>query len=174
MYPNLVMLSVALIVSYSFARSVSVALLFIHDSRTLAGQFIRTLPAGTSLEDTFYTPNVPPEHFAREHNYPIYFIWNANDPLPTDKKYKFNAGEAGLDDRKTDYLVFDSFTANKFNDPYTCSIMQVECTFFKQLATGQSNHYKLMAEFSYHLPAFLPQISVEYVNPTVRVYERIQ
>jgi len=52
--------------------------------------------------------------------------------------------------------------------------MHVECDFFKQLATGATNHYKLIAEFSYHLPAFLPQISVEYVNPTIRIYERTQ
>jgi hypothetical protein len=171
-YPNLVITGVTLIVLFSFARLLSVALLFIHDARTPAGAFINTLPAGTSLEHTYYPPDIPAGHFAREHNYPVYFIRNVNDVVPNDKKMKSNIGEAGLDQRQTTYFVTDSFTADKFNDPYTCSIMQVECSFFKQLATGQSNHYKLIAQFSYHLPVFLPQISVEYVNPTIRVYER--
>lgn len=172
-YSGLVVATVALIVLYSFARLVSLALLFMNDARTPAGEFISSLPAGTSLEATFYTPEVPPGHFAREHNYPLYFIRNINDEVPTSKRYKFNDGEAGLDDRQTTYLVTDSFMASRFEDPYTCSIMPVECEFFKQLATGQSDHYKLIAEFSYQLPAFLPQIQVEYVNPTIRVYERI-
>lgn len=173
-YSNLVITGVTLIVLFSFARLFSVALLFIHDARTPAGAFINTLPAGTSLEHTYYPPDIPAGHFAREHNYPVYFIRNINDVVPNDKKMKSNIGEAGLDQRQTTYFVTDSFTANKFNDAYTCSIMQVECRFFKQLATGQSDHYKLIAEFSYHLPAFLPQISLEYVNPTIRVYERMQ
>jgi len=173
-YPNLVIAGVALIVLFSFARLVSVALLFSNDSRTPAGEFLKTLPTGTSIEETFYTPDVPPDHFEREFNYPIYFIRSINDEVPTGKNYKFNAGEAGLDDRKTNYLVVDSFIANKFHDSYTCSLMRVECNFFKQLASGGSDHYKLIAEFSYHLPAFLPQISVEYVNPTIRIYERNQ
>ena len=172
-YSRLVVAAVALIVLYSFARLVSVALLFMNDARTPAGEFIKTLPMGTSLEATFYTPEVPADHFEREHNYPLYFIRNINDEVPTDKRYEFNAGEAGLDDRETAYLVIDSFMASRFDEPYTCSIMPVECDFFKQLATGGSSHYRLMAEFSYQLPAYLPPIHVEYVNPTIRVYERI-
>ena len=172
-YSRLVVAAVALIVLYSFARLVSVALLFMNDARTPAGEFIKTLPMGTSLEATFYTPEVPADHFEREHNYPLYFIRNINDEVPTDKRYEFNAGEAGLDDRNTTYLVIDSFMASRFDEPYTCSIMPVECDFFKQLATGGSSHYRLMAEFSYQLPAYLPPIHVEYVNPTIRVYERI-
>ena len=171
-YPNLVVAGTTLIVLFSFARLVSVALLFMNDARTPAGAFINTLPAGTSLEHTYYPPDIPAGHFAREHNYPVYFIRNSNDIVPNDKKMKSNIGETGLDQRQTTYFVTDSFTSDKFKDAYTCSIMQVECNFFKQLATGQSDHYKLIAEFSYHLPAFLPQISVEYVNPTIRIYER--
>jgi hypothetical protein len=144
-----------------------------NDSRTPAGEFIATLPQGTSLEATFYTPGVPDDHFEREFNYPVYFIRSINDEVPTSPRYTFNAGEAGLNDRQTTYLVVDSFIAGKFDDPYTCSIIQVECDFFKQLATGKSDHYSMIAEFSYQLPAFLPQMEVEYVNPTIRVYERI-
>lgn len=173
-HAKLVIGAVVLIVFFSFARLASVAMLFMNDSRTPASAFIKTLPAGTSLEHTNYPPDMPSGHFEREYNYPIYFIRNINDELPVTNKYKFNIGEAGLDDRKTTYFVTDSFTADKFNDPYTCSIMQVECDFFRQLATGQSRHYRLIREFSYHLPAFLPQIRVEYVNPTIRIYERTQ
>ena len=172
-YSRLVVAGVILIVLFSFARLITVPMLFLNDSRSSAGEFIQTLPAGTSLEHTYYPPPIPVGMFEREHNYPVYFIRNLNDQVPTDKKYKFNIGEAGLDDRKTTYLVIDSFTADKFNDPYTCSLMQVECDFFKQLATGQSSHYRLVKEFSYHLPAFLPQIHLGYVNPTIRIYERI-
>jgi hypothetical protein len=173
LYSGLVIAGVALIVLFSFARLIGTAMLFINDSRSAAGAFIQTLPAGTSLEHTYYPPAIPEGYFEREHNYPVYFMRNIDDQVPTDKKYKFNIGEAGLDDRQTTYLVTDSFTADKFNDPYTCSLMQVECDFFKQLATGQSRHYRLIREFSYHLPAILPQIHLEYVNPTIRVYERI-
>jgi hypothetical protein len=172
-YGRLVVAVVALIVLYSFARLVSVALLFINDARTPGGKFLETLPKGTSLEATFYTPDIPVDHFEREHNYPLYFIRSIHDQVPEDKRYEFNAGEAGLNDRQTTYLVIDSFMASRFEDPYTCSLMPLECEFFQQLAAGGSDHYKLIAEFSYQLPAFLPQIQVEYVNPTIRVFERI-
>jgi hypothetical protein len=173
-YAWMVIAGVALVVLYSFARLSSVALLFINDSRMPAREFLKTLPAGASLEHTSYAPDIPREQFEREHNYPLYFLRNINDAPPTDKKFKYNAGEAGLDDRNTTYFITDSFTVNKFNNPYTCSIMQVECDFFKQLAGGKSDHYKLIAEYLYKPPAFLPQITVEYVNPKIRIYERTQ
>jgi hypothetical protein len=153
-YSRLVLAGGVLIILFSFARLISVALLFRNDSRIPAGQFIQTLPAGTSLEHTYYPPDIPEGRFEREYNYPVYFVRNIDDQVPVDKKYKFNVGEAGLDDRKTTYFVTDSF-------------------FFRQLATGQSDHYKLIKEFSYRLPSFLPQIHLGYVNPTIRIYERV-
>ena len=170
---KLVVAGVALIALFSFVRLASVAMLFMNDSRAPASAFLKTLPADTSLEHTYYPPDIPAGLFEREHNYPVYFIRSVNDELPVTEKYKFNIGEAGLVDRQTTYFVTDSFTADNFNDPDTCSIMQVECDFFRQLETGRSSHYQLIREFSYRLPAFLPQISVEYVNPTIRIYERI-
>ena len=166
--------ALVVVVLFSFARNISVMLLFFNDQRIPASAFIKTLPLGTSLEDTYYPPSIPAEHFEREHNYPIYFRKAGNEPLPTSKYYKFNVGEIGLVERGTDYFVVDSFTTQKFNNPYTCADMQVECDFFKQLATGQSTHYKLLAEFSYSLPAYLPQIDVTFVNPSIRIYERIK
>ena len=94
--------------------------------------------------------------------------------MPTSRKYEFNAGEAGLDDRMTDYLVIDSFTSDRFNDPYICETMPVECDFFKQLETGGSDHYRLLNEFTYTLPPYLPQMNIDFVNPEIRIYERIQ
>jgi len=162
-----------IVVLVSFARNMSVMLLFINDARIPASGFLKTLPTGTSLEHTYYPPTIPSERFEREHNYPIYFRKAQDEPLPTSNRYIFNAGESGLDKRETDYFVVDSFTTDKFNNSYTCADMQVECDFFKQLETGHSDHYKLLAEFSYSLPAYLPQIQVDFVNPTIRIYERI-
>ena len=144
LYSKLVAGGLTIIIVLSFARVISVMFLFLNDSRIPASTFIATLPAGTSLEHTFYAPTIPSEHFEREHNYPIYFIKTIGGAVPTSRKYEFNAGEAGLDDRMTDYLVIDNFTSDKFNDPYICETMPAECDFFKQLETGQSDHYRLV------------------------------
>ena len=173
-YSTLVGAGVTLIVIYSIARILSLMLMFINDARIPASAFMKRLPEGSSLEYTFYSPTIPLDYFKREHNYPIYFRKAGDEPLPTNKYYVFNIGESGLDERATDYLVVDSFTTDKFQNPYTCADMQVECDFFKQLATGQSVHYKLIKEFSYILPAYLPQIKIAFVNPSIRVYERIK
>jgi hypothetical protein len=173
-YQRLTNFALVFVILFSFARNISVMLLFLNDARIPASQFINKLPVETSLEHTFYPPVIPLEHFEREHNYPIFFKKSLDDTAPTNKNYVYNAGEAGLDDRLTDYLVVDNFTVDRLNDPYICQSMQVECDFFKQLATGQSNHYKLIAEFSYSLPPYLPQLKISFVNPKIRIYERIQ
>ena len=173
LYPRLMGVGLFLIVLISISRVVSTILLFINDSRIPATEYVASLPLNTSLEYTFYAPSIPSDHFEREHNYPLFFQKSPDQELPINKNYVYNDGEAGLDDRKTDYLVIDSFTSDKFNSPYTCANMQVECNFFKELETGQSDHYKLLAEFKYSLPAFLPQIQIDFVNPTIRIYERI-
>ena len=173
-YQRLMNFILAFIILFSFARNISVMLLFLNDSRIPASKFIKTLPVETSLEYTFYPPAIAANHFEREHNYPIFFSKSPDEALPTNKNYVFNAGEAGLDDRLTDYLVVDNFTVDRLNDPYICQTMPVECDFFKQLATGKSNHYKLMAEFSYSLPPYLPQLQISFVNPEIRIYERTQ
>jgi len=173
-YPKLIGAGLSLILLFSLARLISVMLLFMNDARIPAGKFIASLPTGTSLEHTEYPPTIPAEHFDREHNYPIYFQNTPSEPIPTNKNYLYNVGELGLDERQTKYLVVDSFTADKFDSPYTCELMQVECDFFKQLAAGRSEHYKLVVDFLYKLPRFLPQLEVSFVNPEIRVYERIE
>jgi hypothetical protein len=149
-------------------------LMFINDARIPASEFIKTLPAGTSLEHTLYPPRIPLDHFDREHNYPIFFKKSLDDVAPTHRNYVYNAGETGLDDRLTDYLVADSFTIDRMKDPYICQSMQTECDFFNQLAAGRSAHYKLIADFSYSVPLYLPKLRISFVNPAIRIYERIQ
>ena len=172
-YSRLIGAGLTFILLFSLARSVSVMLLFIHDSRIPATQFVASLPAGASLEHTEYPPSIPGNYFDREHNYPIHFRNTPDEPLLTHKNYVYNIGEQGLNERQTRYLVIDSFTSNKFDSAYTCELMQIECDFFKQLAAGESAHYKLVADFSYQLPPFLPQLEISFVNPQIRVYERI-
>jgi hypothetical protein len=164
----------SLVLLYSLAGNVSVMLLFLNDARIPAGQYLNSLPYQTSLEHTYYPPTIPAKHFSPRHNYPVYFVKVPGDPIPTDPGYEFNIGEAGLNERETTYLVTDSFTWEKFDNPYVCESMQAECNFFKQLAGGRSGHYRLIAEFSYSLPPFLPQIEIAFVNPEIRVYERIK
>ena len=171
---RLIGISLVLVVLLSLARVIGVMLLFVHDSRIQATAFVASLPAGTSLEYTYYPPTIPRDHFEREHNYPIFFQKSPDQSPPTNKNYVFNVGEAGLDDRLTDYLVVDTFTTEKLSDPYVCRAMQVECDFFKQLASGQSRHYKLLADFSYSLPPYLPPLKISFVNPEIRIYERIK
>jgi hypothetical protein len=171
-YPLAVNLTVAGIVLYSLARLLSLMLLVMNDARIPASAFMDTLPQGRSLEHTYYPPTYEGSRFEREHNYPVYFV-RGDEPLPTDKRFEYNAGEAGLVDRQTDYFVVDSFTSRKFDDPHYCESMPLECAFFKQLESGGSAHYKLLAEFEYSLPPYLPQIQFEFINPAIRIYERL-
>jgi len=173
-YQRLLNLGLAAIILFSLARNISVMLLFLNDARIPASEFINALPVETSLEHTFYPPAIPREHFEREHNYPIFFSKTPGETAPTNKNYVYNAGEAGLDDRLTDYLVVDNFTIDRLSDPYICQSMQAECDFFKQLASGQSDHYKLIGEFSYSLPPYLPPLKISFVNPKIRIYERLK
>ncbi|HEX6271007.1 MAG TPA: phospholipid carrier-dependent glycosyltransferase [Anaerolineales bacterium] len=166
--------TLAFVILFSLARNISVMSLFTNDARIAASEFSKTLPPGTSLEHTLYPPTIPADHFEREHNYPIHFIKIIGESVPTSSRYVFNAGEIGLDERMTDYLVTDSFTSDRFSDPYICESMQVECDFFRLLETGGSSHYRLLAEFTYTLPPYLPQIDIAFVNPQIRIYERIQ
>ena len=173
MYASAVLIMVSMIVIYALARLASITLLFVNDARIPATEFMQTLRRGASLEHTNYPPTYEEGFFAREHNYPLHIQMGTIDPPPTDKPYEFNTAEAGLLDRATDYLIVDSFTASRFNDPYICRQVQVECDFFKQLETGGTEHFKLIAEFKYTLPMYLPQLQITYANPTIQIYERI-
>ena len=173
-YSSAIVVVIGAVVLYSFARMVSIALLFINDARIPATEFMKTLQPGTSLEHTNYPPNYADGFFEREHNYPLHIQMGATDTPPTDKPYEFNKAEEGLLERGTDYLIVDSFTASRFDDSYACDQLPNECEFFKQLAAGGSAHYHLLAEFSYSLPWYLPQVQVAIANPIIRIYERVK
>jgi hypothetical protein len=160
-----------LIVLFCFPRVASTALLFQNDARIPASQYVKTLPARTSIEYTLYPPTIPAGHFSRSHNYPIFFKKFPGQSVPTSKFYNFNEGQAGLDKRQTDYLVIDSFTYARFADAFICHQHQVECTFFERLQKGETS-YGLIKTFGYTLPAYLPKISIDFVNPEIQVYER--
>ena len=161
---------VVLVIVTSFLQVFSVTLLFANDARTPAGKFIRTLEPDTILEFTLYPPAIPENYFARTRNYPIYTIKYPGETVPDNKAYEYNRGEAGLYERGVDYLVVDSFTYIRFNDDYICQTNPVECEFFKQLLAEETD-LRLLASFEYHLPPFLPQISLAAVNPDVKIYE---
>src|ERR1051326_6624597 len=97
-------IALTLIVLYSFARNISVMLLFMNDARFPAGIYINSLPTGTTIEYTLYPPTIPKKHFKHQQDYPIYFVKVPGDPIPTSRSYVFNAGEIGLDERQTDYF----------------------------------------------------------------------
>jgi hypothetical protein len=69
-------------------------------------------------------------------------------------------------------LIVDSFTSDRFNDPQTCAQITIECSFFQRLIAGETS-YQLVRTFDYHLPDFLPQLAPFFLNPTIRVYQRI-
>ena len=170
-----VLMSVVFIgVLYSALRLVSVALLFMNDARIPATDYIAQIRGyGKSIEYTLYPPNVEKKRFSRAHNYPIYFVKYADDVVPTGGRYEYNLGEKGLLERNTDYFVIDSYTYDRFYTPSVCETNPVECDFFKRLIAGEVESYRLLAEFRYQLPAWLPQTSVSAVNPDILIFERV-
>lgn len=154
-------------------RVISVRLLLANDSRIPAGEMIDMLPADSSIEYTFYTPEFAKERFEREHDYPVYFIKHEGDVMidEIDKGYKMNRGEAGLLSRDTDYLVIDSFTYARCANEAVYATNPVECAFFAELLAGKTS-YELIAEFSYSLPKFLPPISISFVNPEIQIFQK--
>jgi hypothetical protein len=157
-------------IAYAFLRLVSISLLFMNDARRPASEFLKTLRGGTVIEYTLYPPIIPREHFSKARNYPIFFVKYPGQTVPTDKAFQYNQGEEGLIERKVDYLVIDTFTYSRFRDEYICRINPVECDFFDKLLAGETS-FRLIAEFEYSLPPYLPQVSVGAVNPEIRVYE---
>ena len=159
-----------LIVSISLLSAISVMLLFKNDARIPASEFIRTLEPNTHLEYTLYPPHIPENYFAVARNYPIYFVKYLGEEVPTNKPYQYNQGEEGLYERQVDYLVVDSFTYARFSNNYICETNPVECDFFNRLIAGETS-LNLLGSFEYSLPAFIPKISLTFVNPDIKIYE---
>jgi hypothetical protein len=162
-------------ISYSLLRLVSIALLFLNDARIPASEYIGEIRGfGKSIEYTLYPPTIEKKRFMRAHNYPIYFLKYASDVIPTGGRIVYNQGEQGLLDRDTDYFVIDSHTYDRFYIDSVCTTSPVECEFFKSLLDGEITSYRLVAEFSYRLPPYLPYVGVAAVNPDVKIYERVR
>ncbi|HNA88228.1 MAG TPA: phospholipid carrier-dependent glycosyltransferase [Anaerolineales bacterium] len=160
---------------YSTLRLVSIALLFLNDARIPATEYIASLRGyQKSIEYTLYPPSVNKKQFMRAHNYPIYFVEWAGDEVPTGGNIEYNQGEQGLLDRDTDYFVLDSFTYDRFYTPSICDTTPVECDFFLRLLDDDVKNYRLLKEFTYELPPYLPKVSLTAVNPKVHIYERVR
>jgi hypothetical protein len=162
-------------IAYSFLRLASVALLFMNDARMPAGDFIAQLPGdGKTIEYTLYPPIIDKSQFEKAHNYPIYFVKYPGEVVPTGGRFELNQGEQGLLDRDVDYLVIDTLTYSRFYNDSICVTNSVECDFFKRLLDGKIRSFRLIKEFAYQLPAYLPALSVTSVNPEIRIYERVR
>lgn len=175
---NLVPVGIAILlivgISYSLLRLVSTALLFMNDARMPASEYIATLPGNDkTIEYTLYPPIVNKKQFSKAHNYPIFFLKYPDDVVPTGGRFEYNQGEQGLIDRKVDYLVIDTFTYSRLYNDSICKTNLVECDFFKRLLAGEVTTFRLVKEFSYTLPPYLPNVSVSAVNPEIRIYERV-
>jgi len=161
-------------VAYSTLRLVSISLLFLNDSRIPASEYIASIRGyQKSIEYTLYPPAIEKRRFERAHNYPIYFVEWVDDTVPTGGRFEYNQGEQGLLDRDTDFFVVDSFTYDRFYTESICMTTPVECDFFKRMLQGEVKNFRLLKEFTYDLPPYLPQVSVTAVNPEIRIYERV-
>jgi 4-amino-4-deoxy-L-arabinose transferase-like glycosyltransferase len=163
-------------ISYSILRLVGTALLFINDARIPASEYIASIRGyKTSIEYTLYPPIVNKKQFyGAARNYPIYFLKYPDEVMPTGGKVKYNQGEQGLIERDVDYLVIDTFTYERFYSDPICETNPVECDFFKRLLAGKVTTFRLVKEFTYSLPPYLPNVSVLTVNPEIRIYERVR
>jgi 4-amino-4-deoxy-L-arabinose transferase-like glycosyltransferase len=174
--PAGVTLLLVLGISYSMLRLVSTALLFMNDARMPASEYISSFRGyKKTIEYTLYPPIINKKQFyGAARNYPIYFIKYPQDVVPTGGRFEYNQGEQGLMDRNVDYFVIDSFTYSRFYTNSICETNPIECDFFKRLLAGEVTSFRLLKEFSYSLPQFLPQLTVTSVNPEIRIYERVR
>ena len=173
--PSLMAILLVLGISYSMLRLVSTTLLFVNDARMPASEYISSLRGfKKTIEYTLYPPIVNKKQFyGAARNYPIYFIKYPDDVVPSGGRFEYNQGEQGLLDRNVDYFVVDSFTYSRLYTDSICITNPVECDFFKRLLSGEITSFRLMEEFTYSLPPYLPQLTVTAVNPEIRIYERV-
>jgi hypothetical protein len=173
--PAVVAILLVVGISYSMLRLASTALLFMNDPRMPASEYIAKLPGENKvIEYTLYPPIVNKQQFGKAYNYPIFFLKYPDDVVPTGGRHEYNQGEPGLIDRRTDYLVIDTFTYSRFYTDSICKTNPVECDFFKRLLAGEVTTFRLAKKFTYSLPPWLPDISISAVNPEIRIYERVR
>ena len=167
--PRIFLAVVLLLISYSFTRVASISLLFQNDSRSAASDFLAEISSADSIEYTLYPPTIDKSIFLRSHNFPIFFIKNPGDTVPEGKIYEFNTGAAGIAERQSEYLAFDSFTYLRFEDEYICELNPLNCQFFTDLLGGQTD-YQEIAFFKYDLPEWLPNLEISFVNPDIKIF----
>ena len=160
-----------LTLSYSFLRVISVRLMFENDSRLAAGKFIMTLPPKSSIEYTYYPPSINKQVFINSSPYPIHFIkWDwEEDVLPPE----YNKGEVGLEERKPEYLILDSFTYSRYSDERVCEKHLAECELNEKLFAGETN-YELIASFEYDIPWYIPEVKSVFLNPDIHIFQRVE
>jgi hypothetical protein len=161
-----------LVIVFSGLRVISVSLLLNNDARNAASEYLPTLPKKTRIEYTLYPPTFPEDHFASVKSYPLVFLKYPGQEVPESRHYELNIGEVGVEERQPDFLVVDSFTADRFEDEYTCSLHPADCAFFERLENGET-HYELIATFEYALPGWLPEPHLAFVNPSLYLYQRV-
>lgn len=161
---------VGLAIFVGFMRVGSTMLLFLNDARIPASTYTATFTEKARVEVTLYPPNMADEKKLKVRDYPIYiFKFIGQKPAPESG---FNLGEQGLIQRNVDYLILDSFTYQRFSDPFICENNQVECDFFDDLFNGRSSYTLLKAFPAYELPWYMPQIQLDFVNPTIMIFQR--
>ena len=174
--PAVITLGLAVGIFYSMLQLVGIALLFMNDARIPASEYIADFRGyKKTIEYTLYPPRVDKKQFyGAARNYPIYFVKYPGEQVPTGGKVTYNQGEAGLIERNVDYFVIDSFTYDRLYNDAICATNPVECDFFKRCSAGKVTTFRLMKEFHYSLPSWLPQVSVLTVNPDIKIYERVR
>jgi len=161
-----------LLIIMSTVRQASVIMVIKNDSRIEAGEFISTLPEGSSMEITWYTPNID-EYKYEVSQYPLYFLKHEGEALPIDSRFEYNTGERGVEDRKPDYLIISSFIYDRFENEYICKDYEEDCDFFHDLKSGKTN-YSNIGSYKYDLPNIFTKPSITFMNPEIQIYERIE
>jgi hypothetical protein len=165
--------TIIIMIAFSFLHVISVPLLLYNDSRKAASEFLLTLPEDTRIEYTLYPPTFPEDHFRSVKSYPLVFLKFIGQEVPKNPHYELNIGEVGVEERTPEYLVIDSFTVDRFEKEYICSLHPADCAFFQRLKSGEAN-YELIAAFEYDLPEWIPQPHLSFVNPDMFLYQRIK
>jgi hypothetical protein len=158
------------VILLSAAYVVSITLLFKYEPRIAAGNFLRSsIVEGKSLEFTLYPPVIPEAYFKSAVAYPLFFKKAADWEITQDS----DQGAAGIEIRKPDYLVVDSFTYLRYDIPDVCQTTPNDCAFFHNLLNNKTN-YQLVKTFHYDIPRFLPQAETDFLNPTIKLYQRVK
>ncbi len=156
---------------FSGLSTITVVLTYLNDSRIPASKYIHQLSSSFVLEYTNYPPTMDKHRFLHTEIYPITFIKYPEDAIRFQEE-NINIGEVGIEDRKPDILVVDSFTYARLSDEYICNLHEAECQFFSDLFEGKTN-YQLIASFIYDTPTYLPKVQVTFGNPDIQIFQRI-